>query len=156
MCRRYSSYCKWWSRKFAHKTHSQENGIHNRKTDKNGNLAFFKMNITENSFKKLNCVRYRKQADTGVDPKFCSCAPTKHKEKTVEGTVQRIFGRTSTWQSFDIVLKEKEIICLKTNTLKVRLLEPSMKFYKIIWVNLNCVVIASNYNRAEHVTSERR
>ena len=75
--------------------------------DRNGNLAFLDLNVNVDSGKKVKCGCYQKPTDTGTILNFRGCAPLQYKRNVIEGTVNRNFMSTSTWEDFDQALEKK-------------------------------------------------
>ena len=91
------------------------------KPNENGNLAFLDMNININGCRKINYEWYEKPTDTGVVLNFRSYARIQHKKIIVEGTVHRVFRRTSIWQNVDKALRKMKKFGYEIKTLKVGL-----------------------------------
>ena len=74
--------------------------------DSNSNLAFLVLNVNLDSGKKVTSEWYQKPTDTGTILNFRDCAPSQYKRNIIEGTVHRVFRRTSTWENSDQALEK--------------------------------------------------
>ena len=74
--------------------------------DRNGKLAFSDLNVNVDSAKKVTCGWYQKPTDTGTILNFRGCALLQYKRNVIEGTVHRVFRRTSKWEFFNQALEK--------------------------------------------------
>ena len=64
-------------------------------------MPFLDLNINVSQGRLVTCSWYQKPKDTGTILNYRSCVSTQYKRSVIEGTVQRFFRSTSSWEQFD-------------------------------------------------------